>query len=365
MAEAAEPKKLRCSKRQLALLQRCSGSKDMSEWNDWRNRHRRLPVYLEGASLWNSYLCGADLRYAYLETAELVGAQCQPALGASTDFRCAHLEGASFLGAHLEEAYLNYAYLRGACFDNAHLEDAYLSFATLEESEFLGTVLNGTHFRFAKVDGGTTLTDSRLDLRTDTRGTPLSTARIDPPLLESIKYINRRLAWQDWHEKRPVLKWLSKPFWWMSDYGASTGRIVFSFFVGSMAFACVYAAFPFLVADLLPDGLAMSQSPIWFIVRCLYFSIVTMTTLGFGDMAANPTSIMGHIVLCVEVIMGYVMLGALVTRLGILFTGSGPMAEVKGRYGTGWYSTDVGAWLCATVGKWFRKKKADQAEGKE
>ena len=58
-----------------------------------------------------------------------------------------------------------------------------------------------------------------------------------------------------------------------------------------------------------------------------------MTTLGFGDMHANPTSEWGYTVLSAQVIMGYVMLGALVTRLGILFTGSGPMAEVKGRHG--------------------------------
>jgi len=49
--------------------------------------------------------------------------------------------------------------------------------------------------------------------------------------------------------------------------------------------------------------------------------------------------------------MGYVLLGALVTRLGILFTGSGPMAEVKGRGGK-----DI-KWLVGKVRERFGKKK--------
>ena len=59
-------------------------------------------------------------------------------------------------------------------------------------------------------------------------------------------------------------------------------------------------------------------------VRALYFSIVTMTTLGFGDMYAHPESLVGHVLLTIQVILGYVLLGALVTRLNILFTTGGP-----------------------------------------
>ena len=54
--------------------------------------------------------------------------------------------------------------------------------------------------------------------------------------------------------------------------------------------------------------------------RTIYLSIVTMTTLGFGDMHANCQSFWGHLLLTVQVILGYVLLGALVTRFGVLFT---------------------------------------------
>ena len=59
-------------------------------------------------------------------------------------------------------------------------------------------------------------------------------------------------------------------------------------------------------------------------VHALYFSVVTMTTLGFGDIAANPDSWQGQVLLMVQVILGYVLLAALVTRFAVLFTAGGP-----------------------------------------
>jgi len=60
------------------------------------------------------------------------------------------------------------------------------------------------------------------------------------------------------------------------------------------------------------------------IIRPVYFSVVTMTTLGFGDMYANALSVPGHILLTMQVLLGYVLLGALVTRFAVLFTAGGP-----------------------------------------
>jgi hypothetical protein len=56
-----------------------------------------------------------------------------------------------------------------------------------------------------------------------------------------------------------------------------------------------------------------------------------MTTLGFGDMYTNAHSlfrgIFGHILLALQVILGYVLLGALVTRFAVLFTAGGPAGK--------------------------------------
>ena len=77
--------------------------------------------------------------------------------------------------------------------------------------------------------------------------------------------------------------------------------------------------------DMGPDGDLFGYIPHAVIpVRALYFSIVTMTTLGFGDMHATPDGWLGHVLLSVQVILGYVILGALITRLSVLFTSGGP-----------------------------------------
>ena len=44
-----------------------------------------------------------------------------------------------------------------------------------------------------------------------------------------------------------------------------------------------------------------------------YFSIVTFTTLGFGDV--TPLNLAGEIWLAIEVILGYIMLGGLISIL--------------------------------------------------
>jgi len=123
-----------------------------------------------------------------------------------------------------------------------------------------------------------------------------------------------------------------KPFWWVSDYGLSTGRIIVTFFALVFIFANIYyhwgrIAPPGIVENLFVDrnGIVV---PSWLVpLRTLYFSIVTMTTLGFGDMYANAHSIWGHILLSVQVILGYVLLGALVTRFAVLFMAGGPAGK--------------------------------------
>ncbi len=58
--------------------------------------------------------------------------------------------------------------------------------------------------------------------------------------------------------------------------------------------------------------------------RSVYFSIVTMTTLGFGDIKARRNSTAGQFIVVAQVVCGYLLLGALITRLGILFAAGGP-----------------------------------------
>jgi len=103
----------------------------------------------------------------------------------------------------------------------------------------------------------------------------------------------------------------------MCDYGKSTGRIIAVFFVLAFFFALAYFLFPNLVT--YKDGAALRD--FW---HAAYFSVVTMTTLGFGDIHASPGSWAGQLALMLQVILGYVLLGALVTRFAVLFQAGGP-----------------------------------------
>ena len=110
-------------------------------------------------------------------------------------------------------------------------------------------------------------------------------------------------------------------FWSISDYGLRTWRIIAWFFGLATVFAIAYWLWPRCVIVHSEVG------DIRGFVHALYFSVVTMTTLGFGDIAANPDSWQGQVLLMAQVILGYVLLGALVTRFAVLFTAGGPAGK--------------------------------------
>jgi len=274
----------RFSQEQYDMLKRCSDKKDMTEWNEWRKNNPLEEILLEGADLFRSQLEGASLWEAHLEAANLIGA---------------HLEGARVHLAQLQRVKLTAAHLEGAS------------------------------FQMAIVDGATMLWEGSVDRDTYFGGVGLDNMRIDPGTKQLLEYNIRRKNWEYWYKEHPKLKWLVKPFWWMSDYGISTSRIVFTFFGLAIIFANIYyhwgrIAPPGIVKYLFVDRNGIELQ--WWLVplRTLYFSIVTMTTLGFGDMYANAQSILGHLLLMLQVILGYVLLGALVTRFAVLFTAGGP-----------------------------------------
>ena len=54
-------------------------------------------------------------------------------------------------------------------------------------------------------------------------------------------------------------------------------------------------------------------------IRAIHFSVVVMT-VGFTNMHANAHSVWAHIFVSLQMILGFVLLGALVTRFAVLFT---------------------------------------------
>ncbi len=162
-----------------------------------------------------------------------------------------------------------------------------------------------------------------MDRGTDFTGVALHSCRIEPGLEQLLAYNVRRKSWEAWYKRHPLLALLARPFWYSYDYGNSTWRIILTFVALALVFAAAYTYIP---SSVIVNRAAFSEPHLTF-VQSLYFSIVTMTTLGFGDVSANPDSILGQMLLSVQVVIGYVLVGALVTRFAVLFTGGGPSAK--------------------------------------
>ena len=332
MSDTSDEKKneVRFSQEQYDLLMKCSEMGDMSEWNEWRRRSRIDSVKLEKSNLERAFLNNAQLYHASLQDSCCEGVILQDA-----NLSNACLQGSCLRSGKLQRSCLVQANLKGASLQLAELERAFLQEANLEDTDLSFADLRTATFRFAKVNGNTLLKQCRVDDETDFTGVGLASARIDPGLRERLEGNIRKKRWRAWCRAH----WYNRPvelFWMLSDYGRSTGRLIGWFAAFAFLFALVYwtwgccdlarGAKPadagiisklFVVdKDEVLAGLAL--------VRSVYFSVVTMTTLGFGDMHANPGSYWGHILLSLQVLIGYVLLAALVTRLAVLFTGSGP-----------------------------------------
>ncbi len=373
--EANEHRKF--SQKQYEMLLRCSEKADITEWNEWRNANPSKEILLQGAKLpgaklqeanvWEANLKGADLREANLKGAHLREAKLQGAnlcqanvqraklpranlqgadlreanlkganlweaklqgaklWGANlqgANLVKANLEGANLVEANLQGAKLGAANLEGANLWRANLQRAHLGAANLKGAKLGGAYLQGATCNLVLVNGSTLLWDCEVDLDTHFRGVGLDSARVKPGLKQLLKYNIRRRNWERWHEEHRFLKWLVRPFWRMSDYGRSTGRIIGVFFGLAVLFGVAYYI---LDALHLPVVEHLRVGRLVFF-RAIYFSIVTMTTLGFGDMHAAE-NFGGYLLLTLQVLLGYVLLGALVTRFAVLFQAEGPAGK--------------------------------------
>jgi uncharacterized protein YjbI with pentapeptide repeats len=280
---------------------------------------------LERANLKEANLENANLESANLEYTILDHANLKNAILTNADLKGAHL-----WATHLTGANLDYANLNGARFVVAFLEGAYLRGANLEDAFFVGTFLQGTNFRASIVNGRTWINTWELDNQTDFREVALGNVRIKSSTKQLLEYNKRRLNWEDWYKNHKWKQWPVRIFWYMSEYGTSTLRVILSFMIIVSFFSILYYFFGLMGLDIV-DNLFEYQGQRYkkglrfeILIRSIYFSIVTMTTLGFGDIHANRNSFTGQFIVIIQVICGYLLLGALITRLGILFMAGGP-----------------------------------------
>jgi uncharacterized protein YjbI with pentapeptide repeats len=104
-------------------------------------------------------------------------------------------------------------------------------------------------------------------------------------------------------KKHPKMHFL----WWLF---ADCGRSLLRWALWSILFAVLFA---YVFFSMGPDAFTINSQLPYSGVTMLYYSVVTFTTLGFGDVI--PNRIDAGMIVMLEVILGYIMLGGLISIL--------------------------------------------------
>lgn len=263
---------------------------------------RLVRADLSGAALIETRLDGADLSGATLAEAQLVHCQARRAGFGQADLRGAVLMSGAFEQASFTQASLAHADLRAACCRGARFREADLSHieasgADLRDCDLSETDVSGAHFRDADLRHST-LSGVRgykaADwVRADLREADFTGA-----------YLLRRFAMdqnylEEFRSQNALHEWLYRAWWLTSDCGRSFARWGGLTAANAAIFAVIYTHV----------GVDYGDNQTW--LSPLYFSIVTLTTLGYGDVL--PSTLGGQIAVITQMLFGYVMLGGLMS----------------------------------------------------
>lgn len=274
----------------------------IENWNKWRRDNHSVKPDLSGADLKNINLKGADLTSVDFSGSMLVGADFSLSNLYGANLSNCVMLGANFQGAHLGEANLSRSNLNGA-----DLRNAILSLANFEYSSIFSVKYNrwGTYrgIRLGGCNGSQMFVRFAYDQSyiEELRGQIAARPRIEANdklhgIRQCINYV----------KTLPTAK--NNKFWfiyipWLGS--SDCGRSFFLWLLWSLlialAFGAIYAVYPDLICA---ERDLTAFTP-------YYFSIVTFTTLGFGDVL--PNGIEGEIILTFEVVLGYIMLGGLIS----------------------------------------------------
>ena len=289
---------------------------------------------LSGRDLSRADLSGANLSESLLTDAQLSQAVLRGTNLHSADMTRAELLGADLSGANLSDVKATQAGLGHANLSGANLFRASLEHATLSEANLRSVDLRGADLRRCRLRGAC-LRDAiatKVNLREadlfgadvtaanfgegDFRGARLSalrgfsSARFVHADVVGVDFtggylVRRHIVDQNYlHEFRgqsrshATLYWL----WWVtSDCGRSALRWSAWVAAITLAFGAAYGRV----------RLDYGDHETW--LSPYYYSLVTLTTLGYGDV--TPASVSAQMVAMAEAVAGYVMLGGLLTIL--------------------------------------------------
>ena len=309
------------------------------------NPKRPLRLDLRGIDLSSQKLAGLDLsgydfRYATMNRVDLSGANLSYAEFGNASLDMAVLDECEFIGANLRYASLNECSARHCGFGgadlshtsmiNAHLSEAVLSRSRLHMADLRASDLTGARLSEADLSHAVftraCLRDADLK-HSDVAQTLFNLADLQRCRMLGIKnfktadWIGSDIRDMDLRGAYLVRRHISDEnylfefqsqsrfhkaiyqIWWVtSDCGRSLLRWLVWLVGATLGFAAIYSVVPIDYGDYKT----------WF--SPIYFSFVTLTTLGYGD--AVPMSFSAQVIVSLQAVTGYMGLGGLLSILG-------------------------------------------------
>jgi len=244
------------------------------------------------AALYKSNLSKAIFQEADLQGADLSSSTCR-----KTDFRGANLSGANLTGADLRGADFTQCNLRNANLTRADVTGAKFSFAQMAG-------VNATHLIYGDARGMAGLYYGVREVDA-TYGNAIFVR--DAKDQDYIDTLYQAILDKEQSLTRRVDLLLFRA-WGLIDHGRSLLKVSFYAFIIATFYGLIYSLDMHLGWQIMDYS---NSAKTWF--TPFYYSVVTYTTLGFGDVTAD--SLFGEIFVISEVILGYFTLGLLLAIL--------------------------------------------------
>jgi len=257
---------------------------------------------LTGAILHRACLSGAEFMMAKLNDADLSDCKGENVGFAHADLSGANLfsadlSGSTFAGARLLATDMRAANLRGTRFTGSDFSGANLTKANLQDADLSGSSVQEAHFEEADLRGASvkkmTGYQSASWLGTDVMNVDFCGAYAMRRFVADQNYLHE---FRNQSRNNELLYWA----WWItSDCGRSLFR---------------WSLFTAVLAVLFGVGHQLLGVPFGeheTILSPYYFSLVTLTTLGFGDVV--PVTVVQQALVMLEVTTGYMLLGGLIS----------------------------------------------------
>ena len=287
---------------------------------------------LRGLQLAGADLSGADLSHADLSEANLLGTRLAGATLFEANLTRAELAGADLCGANLDGAQLDHAGLGHARLEGASLRNVNLVSATLSGADLRGADLNASKLdrirghetcwedadlsrcRLAHADlhcgrvAGACFDGANLRGATLSRLTGYDEASWIGVDLREIDFTGAYLLRRFILDQNFLDEFRRQSRWTNLLYGvwkatSDCGRSVLRWGLCTLGVVLLFTVLYSLV-DMDYGSYPTPLSP-------LYGSVVTLTTLGYGDVL--PKSTTAQVIVMCEVVTGYVMLGGLLS----------------------------------------------------